>query len=232
MANDEYFVIDKKMNLEVRDVTLTLGQTMAGLLLSDPNVAKLTFPRLRFPSFESLGYFANDYKEIARRIVKKADQTKGIRVYETKGDTVFRARYQSAGDRNFFILTPEITKSLTANMATVVHETTHAIQDLKEWRESSWDREIDAHFAEAVYSLLAGQSNKKTILNHVSIAAECFIANPKYLQTLAFRQLREKMRGDIYQHYQFMLGKIDPDFDSDNFNKEFSKRQRLDGIPV
>lgn len=228
MSDDEYTKLPES-EIEVRDVTADYAETIKNLLVSDPFIPKLRFPRLRFPALEGLGYCAEDYKAIAKMIAPDR-----IEIYETRNDELFNAKYASYGDMNFYVLTPKITVAPSLSVRILVHETTHAIQDWKKWRESSLDREVDAHFAEALYlvkSKKAHEAKSDMGMTYFMIAAEEYDNDPKYLASNGFRKIREKMRTEIFQHYQFMSSLLVSNFDAEEFGKKFRKRQRLDGIP-
>ena len=228
MSDDEYATLPET-NIEVRDVTPTLGETVANLIKNDPFIPKLNFPRLRFPALGGLGYSASDYRTIAGKIAPNK-----IEIYETKNDELFNAKFCSFGDMNFYVLTPKITVAPSLCVKTLVHETTHAIQDWKKWRESSLDREVDAHFAEALYLVKSGKAREADSdlgMTYFMIAAKEYDNNPKYLASNGFHKIRENMRRDISQHYQFINSLIKSNFDAEEFNKTFRKKQRLDGIP-
>lgn len=229
MKNDEYALLPGT-NIEVRDVTEKYGAKIAKLIKSDPLAARLNFPRLRFSALPGLGYKGSDFIAIANLIAPGK-----IEIYETREDQAFKGKFCSYGKLNFYVFTPEVTVAPLAAMRTIIHETAHAVQDWKKWRESGLDREVDAHFSDALYLVLGGREKEAAndlCMSHYIIAAQLFKENPRYLSSLHFRRLREKMRTDVFQHYQFMNSLTKPDFDYETFNREFKKRQRLDGIPV
>lgn len=228
MSNDDYAKLPGT-NVEVRDVTSDLSATIANLLISDPVVSKLNFPRLRFPRLGGLGYSGNDFIAIAKKIAPNE-----IEIYETKTDQSFNAKFCSYGKLNFYVFTPNITIAPSLSVRTIVHETAHAIQDWKEWRESSLDREVDAHFAEALYLVLSGKEKEAQNdlgMAYYIIAAQEYKDNPKYLASLGFRKMRQKLKQETFQHYQFMNSLITSNFDAEEFNKSFNKKKKMDGIP-
>ena len=156
------------------------------------------------------------------------------KIYETKTDQPFNAKFCSYGKLNFYVFTPNITIAPSLSVRTIVHETAHAIQDWKEWRESSLDREVDAHFAEALYLVLSGKEKEAQNdlgMAYYIIAAQEYKENPKYLASLGFRKMRQKLKQETFQHYQFMNSLITPNFDVEKFNKAFNKKNKMDGIP-
>lgn len=152
--NNDYipgFIDSNGNKVKGREVTDTFGRKMAEIILAEPNIHKMYFPRLRFSRAMALGYSAADYYKIAHLILSK-----DIKVYETSDSE--NSDYVGAYlNSNRFIVTQKLTSDPQKYLGTIVHETTHAIQDLKKWRESDRDREVDAHFAAAYFMVLKGQ---------------------------------------------------------------------------
>jgi hypothetical protein len=227
MTNQEYAQLPGS-NFEVRDVTETFGPTMARYLRSDGVVKNLRFPRLRFPLLRSYGYSPSDYHWIADHIGPGK-----IEVYETRRDELFRGKYVSLGELNFFVLTPSVTIAPLASMDTIVHEATHAIQDWKKMRASLQDMELDAHFAAALYFVQSGKDASAAALHlaRFIIAAKAYNADARYLRSLEFRKARGKLESEILTHYRDMNGIIDDTFDPQAWVTAFQRRRRLDGVP-
>jgi hypothetical protein len=229
MQDDEYVQLPGT-KFWVRDVSATFGPVMAELLERDRQVKDLTFPRLQFPALTCIGYSSSHYEEVAHKIREGK-----IDVYETREDHHFNASYRSYGSLNFFVITPKVSSSPALSMCTIVHEVTHAIQDWKQWRTSGLDRELDAHFAEALYLFRSGKESEAASdlrMTRFMIAAREYNGNPRYFLSIGFRRLREKLRNDIYEHYRFMHATFDDNFDPEEFDRSFRRRKRLDGIPA
>ncbi len=225
MADGGYTSVD---GFGVTKVTSEIGESIKNAL-ADFFVSKLTFPRLRLASFPDMGYAASDFKAIADKI-----KPGKVEVYRTKEEQIFRAKYCSYGDDNFYVLTPMIAASPKVHLKTIVHETTHAIQDWKEWKESALDREVDAHFAAALYLVHSGkthEANDDTVMTYFMIGAEAYKEDPKEIRSLWFNKIHKEMKNAVSQHYQFMHKKLFPDKDPAKFLKGFEKKNRLDGIP-
>ena len=204
-----------------RDATETFGKYVANLLKTDPTVAKMNFPRLRFPRLLSLGYAASDYQKIAQLI---ADKT--IRVYETdEGENIdFLGVYQNT---NQFVFARKLTSSPEVNLGTIIHEATHAVQDLKRWRESDRDREVDAHFAAALFMVLKGQENFLTATKYggyKNLAKSVVKDNPGYYKTFEFSRKVEELKKTINEEYGWKYR------DDPAKLEDFHRRQRWDGI--
>jgi hypothetical protein len=213
--------------IEGREITADFAETFAGIIAR--NAPLLNFPRLRFALLKCIGYSENDYCEIAGHV-----RSGEIRLYETLEHMEFNGKYCSDQDNNnFFVLSPYITSAPLLGEATLMHESTHAVQDLRKWRVSKLDMEVDAHFAEALYLVRNKKQNEVAtdlVLTRFIIAAEQFNDDAKYFSSLHFRRLRQDMQNDVFSHYQYMHSVFDEDFDSGEFEKDYHKRHRLDGI--
>ncbi|MEP7074784.1 MAG: hypothetical protein ABI878_03155 [Acidobacteriota bacterium] len=229
MPDGEYFSVEGSTQ-EIRNVTERLASQIRSALVSDPYIPKMNFPRLRFLSMPGLGYIGADFRTVAKKI-----RPGGIRIYETKANYGYGGKFWSSGKFDFFAFAPEITANVLNNMKTIVHETTHAVQEWKKWRESTLDHEVDAHFATALYLVLKGRQEEvkhDTVMNYYIIGAEAYVKDPKSITSRWFRDLRSNMRNDVLSHYRFMNKKISPDFNEQEFDKDFQKKARPDGIFV
>ena len=227
--DDEYTTLPWS-GLEVRDVTEQFGPEMAKLLRSDAHLPTLAFPRLHLPRMR--GYLGTDYADIAKRI-----HLGGIEVYETRKDEGlgFHAKYESYGGLNHFVVRPSVTATPLLYMSTIVHETTHAIQDRNKWRMSELDDEVDTHFAEALYlvrSRKEHEAENDLRMTRFMIAAREYKADEGYLKSISFLKLRREMRHDVTEHYAFMNSIFGGgDFDREKWLKDFRRKKRWDGIP-
>jgi hypothetical protein len=205
-----------------RDVSDTFGKYVANKLLSEQKISELNFPRLRMPLLKGLGYSSGDYQSIANYLLSK-----DIKVYETKKteEVNFRGVYNS---KNYFVFSPELTASPEIYIGTIVHEATHAIQDLKKWRESSRDREVDAHFATALFMVLSRKEHllKASRYNGYINLAKSVEGDPKFYRTGEFKRRVRDLQNTITTEYTWKfkddIGKIN----------EFQKKERWDGIGV
>ena len=237
--DDEYATLELGGKaVDVRDVTEVFGREMARLLTKVARLLRsdgrtlLSFPRLHLPVLK--GYSPSDYVDIAGRI-----RLNGIEVYETRLDTDdlgFHAQYRSWNELNFFIVTPSVTATPLLYMNTIVHETTHAIQDRNKWRMSRLDNEVDTHFAEALYlSHIGDKTDAKVdlIMTRFLIAAKEYNDDARYLTSINFRNLRREMRNDVAQHYYFMESLFGiTDLDAEEWHKNFRRKKRMwNGIP-
>ncbi len=204
-----------------RDVTETFGTYIVSKIRGEQKIlADMNFPRLRLARFLGLGYSSDDYYEIAKLISNKI-----IKVYETAETekTDFLGVYHNS---NKFIFAQKLTKSPDTHLGTIIHEVTHAIQDLKKWRESDRDREVDAHFAGAYFMVLKGQESflKASKYNGYINLAKNVKGNPNYFKTIEFSRKVTELQNTITQEYGWEY--------KDDLNKveDFHKRQRWDGI--
>lgn len=216
-------------NIEIEKSSNEFCQALASFLKADSAVKKMTFPRLRFPRLHRLGYFADDYVNIANKI-----ESGTIKVYQTKQDqTDFNGTYSSDSGKDFFAFPRQAVNSISSYAGTIVHEATHAIQDLKEWRMSPLESEVDAHFAEALYLVLTGrQSDVKSDMRmtYYMIVAEGYFEDSDFMTTSYFRQKRTNLYNSVRVDYRAKHKAISKKFNEEEFNKKFEKRTRWDGI--
>lgn len=216
-------------NIEIEPASNEFRKSLASFLKADSAVKKMTFPRLRFPRLHRLGYFGEDYINIANKIESDA-----IKVYQTKQpQTEFNGTYCSYSSGDFFAFPLQAVNAISDYSSTIVHEATHAIQDLKEWKMSPLESEVDAHFAEAFYLVLSGrQSEIKSDLRmlYYVIVAEGFFEDEDFMTTSYFRQKRADLDNNVRVDYRAKQRAIKPNFDENKFNKEFEKRVRWDGV--
>ncbi len=222
--NDNEYELIPDTQIWVRDITESFAGKFAETL--ERNASFLNFPRLRFPL--SKGYSTGDYLDIARRL-----RSFELDVYETRDDQHFNAKYISVGTYNFFVVTPNVTIAPLLSEETLIHEATHAIQDLKQWRMSRLDMEVDAHFSGALYTArknIVSQSEDDYATKEFIDAAKAFNANKNFPWTLDFHQLRGTMKKNIVTHYWNMKTIFEDNPQTfEAFSKDFKKRRRLDG---
>lgn len=217
-------------SFDVKEVTAGLGKTLSGMLLADYHLGVIRFPRLRFPRINPDAYQGGDYHTIAKKVADKK-----VRVWETRNDHGFVAFYQPESKKYHFVVTPKLAKCPTKHFGTVVHECTHAIQDMKGWRMSPSEMEVDAHFAQALYLIRAGREDEtysNSRLTRYVIAANAFNDDPRYLKSFDFARYREKMRIDVEQDYVRKIHALEPSRTPEEIREEFRKRTRLDGVPA
>ena len=227
MADGEYFTVEGT-NQQMRNVTERMAETLRTALTTDLTIPKLNFPRLRLLTMSGLGYSGSDFRMVAEKI-----RPTGIRVYETKENYGYHGKFSSVDEFDFYVLAPTVTASPALYMKTLVHETAHAVQEWKKWRESPLDQEVDGHFAEALYLVLSGKASEAkndSIMTYFIIAAEAYADDPKCITSNWFRNIRANMRDDILRHYRHMHKKVDPNFNEKEFDKEFNKKTTPNGI--
>lgn len=229
MSDDDEYATLPKHNFEVRDVTEPFGKELANLINNAPHLNELAFPRLQLPALKKCGYAPDDYRTIASLIGPNR-----IEVYETREfDMPFLGKYYSYASLTAFIVTPSLRVAPGLCMSTIIHETTHAIQDWKKWRMSEQDTEVDAHFAEALYLILNNKENEvadEPVINKYVDVAKSYRSDEGYLTTLEFRRLRRDLRDVVHKHYKMMKSTFQDQFDPKDFDKKFRRRKRLDGI--
>jgi hypothetical protein len=213
--------------VEVEDVTSTTGATMKTFLTKNTFVLGLNFPRLRLAS-QGLrdGYSGADFAEVGREIgVNK------IEVYVS--DISHPASYASAEDGDFFVLSQSLHSAFNVDRHVIVHEACHAIQDWSQWRCSRLDREVDAHFGQALFLVRSGDEKTASMIPPRLVpflsAARQYNADAGYLKSFAFRKVLNKLEHEIFMDYQYTAQAKDPYFDPDQFAKDFNKRRREDG---
>ena len=223
MANDEYELIPGT-DIWVRDITESFAVKFAETL--EKNASILNFPRLRFPL--CTGYSTKDYLEIARGL-----RNGEFDVYETRDVGHFNAKFISFRNYNFFVVTHDVSIAPLLSEETLIHEATHAIQDLKQWRMSPLDMEVDAHFSAAIYA--THKKNGVTgepgfVMDEFMNAAKNFDDRKRFGITPDFRRLRKQMKSNIIDHYWNMKSIFESNSQTkEEFTKNFKKRKRLDG---
>jgi hypothetical protein len=207
----------------MQDVTAIWAPKIARILTKNEIVATLEFPSL---TFGHRAYSPSDYRRVGEVMGKGK-----IEVYAGTGDK-FKASYTNAKDGDYFVINPEHLKTETfdddpAQIATIVHESTHMVQDDKRLRMSNCERELDAHFAQALYLVRAGAPElyDKDYARKIMEAAQAYEADPGFRYSRAFREMRDVARGKINDHYQYNM-MSQADYDPDAFNKV----QRWDGL--
>ena len=210
----------------MEDVTATVGASIRAFLTKNLTVQNLKFPRLRFAQLGWVdGYSGERFAEVGREIGPSK-----IEVYSYPIGNP--ARYASSEDGDFFVVDPEVAVAFELDKHVYVHEACHAIQDWSQWRCSRQDREIDAHFGQALYLVRSGDEKTATLPPRMALfldAARDFDADSKYLKSLRFHKMLRKMEHEIYMDYQYSEAASDPYFDPDAFAKAFTKRGREDG---
>lgn len=227
MGPVEYEWVDA-LQMRAADVSDTVGVQISQLMDRDAVARNLAFPRSQFPALKCSGYQGEHYEEMGRRL-----GSGNIWTLQTE-EIPSMARYISYGASiSILLLRPLAAETPLLAMSVILHELTHAIQDWKKWRLSPLDEEVDAHMAEALYMVRTNsyeRADTETFFKEFLEAAEAFDGNAGYFRTRAYRKTREKFRQDIYQHYEMMRSTLTDNFDPIEFEKQFSKRRRRDGM--
>lgn len=205
------------------DVTATWAPKIAEILTTNKIVATLDFPSL---TFGHRAYAASDYRRVGGVMAGGK-----IEVYSETGGK-FKASYTNAKGGDHFVINTEHFDAATfrddpAQIAVIVHESTHMVQDDKRLRMSNCEREMDAHFAQALYLVRAGAPKlfDKFYAMKIMEAAEEYETDPTFRNSSAFRKLRDAARASINEHYQYnMMGQNG--YDPNAFNKV----ERWDGL--
>lgn len=140
-------------------------------------------------------------------------------VYRT--NRVNRAAYGNKNDGktgDVLMLECHLHDHLGSYWSVVVHEMTHMIQDYKRMRVSRRDMEMDAHFAQSLYrkrSKGVDKANSEAVWKFDPIA-QSYIDDDDYLNSIAFRMQRGKLRSSLNFHY----GK----------HSDLTKKKRQDGV--
>jgi len=207
----------------MKDVTAAWAPKIAKILATNEIVGSLEFPSL---TFGHRAYSPSDYRRVGEAMGRGK-----IEVYADVGDK-FKASYTNAKGGDYFVINPDHLKIETidgdpAQIAIIVHESTHMVQDNKRLRMSNCERELDAHFAQALYLVRVGASNlyDKDYAGKIMEAAQAYEADPGFRHSRAFRAMRDAARARINNHYQYNM-MSQPGYDPDAFNKV----QRWDGL--
>lgn len=200
----------------MNDVTATWAPKIATVLTKNTIVAMLDFPSL---TFGHRAYAAADYRRVGEVMAGGK-----IEVYSDAG-AKFKASYTNAKGGDYFVINPKHFKTDTfsgdpAQIATIVHESTHMVQDDKRLRMSNCERELDAHFAQALYLVRAKVPGlfDKSYAAKIMEAAQEYDAEPKFRNSSEFRKMRDAARTSINEHYQYnMMGQ--DGYDPNAFNK-------------
>lgn len=210
----------------MEDITTTVGESIRTFLTKNLIVQNLKFPRLRFARLGWVdGYSGDRFAEVGREIGPSK-----IEVYSYPIGNP--ARYASSEDGDFFVVDPEVAVAFDLDKHVYVHEACHAIQDWSRWRCSRQDREIDAHFGQALYLVRSGDEKTAILpprMGYFLDAAREFDADAKYLKSTGFSATLRKLEHEIYIDYQYSAEASDPYFDPEKFSKSFKKRDRQDG---
>ncbi|MEL6110320.1 MAG: hypothetical protein AAFU85_30295 [Planctomycetota bacterium] len=132
-----------------------------------------------------------------------------------------RAAYGNKNDGktgDVLMLECHLHDHLGSYWSVVVHEMTHMIQDYKRMRVSRRDMEMDAHFAQSLYrkrSKGVDKANSEAVWKFDPIA-QSYIDDDDYLNSIAFRMQRGKLRSSLNFHY----GK----------HSDLTKKKRQDGV--
>jgi hypothetical protein len=201
----------------MQDVTGIWAPTIAGFLIGDSIVACLDFPSL-MPLHRA--YKGTDYAEMGRTIRRGNIEIKT----EALPKAAWRAAYVDHPGGDFLKFNtekvwpgklasaPADDKQRLNTAANVVHEVTHMIQDWKRMRLSIVEREMDTHFAQALYLVRVGAEDvwDKSYALHALIAAQNFANDDGYLRSADFRRIRGTVASEIREHYR---GKVDTPLD-------------------
>jgi hypothetical protein len=128
---------------------------------------------------------------------------------------------------------PEVGEAFTVEKHVFVHEACHAIQDWSRWRCSKQDREIDAHFGQALYLVRTGDDKFALLPPRMKLfleAAREFNVDAGYLKSRSFEKKLSKLENEIFKDYEYSARASDPYyFNLEKFTKSFTKRRRGDG---
>lgn len=193
----------------MQDLTSVWAPTIAGFLTADTVVAGLDFPSLT-PLRRA--YRGADYVEMGHVIRRGHIEIKA----EELPKAGWRAAYVDHPDGDFLQFNTDkvwpgalgsesADRKLKLNTAAnVVHEVSHMIQDWKRMRLSLVQREVDAHFAQALYLVRAGAEDvwDKVYALHTLIAARNYDEDKGYLHSADFRRIKGDIAGEIREHYR------------------------------
>lgn len=119
-------------------------QQISHFLQTGPILQNFNFPRLYLPNV--FGYKPRDYAEIGMLI----GQGK-IPVVLNEGKIEGAAAFYQLKANRLNLTSATAPLNTPEHWATIVHEATHAIQDMKKWRMTLAEMEADAHFAQALF---------------------------------------------------------------------------------
>jgi hypothetical protein len=211
----------------MQDVTSVWAPTIAGFLIGDDIVAGLDFPSLT-PLRRD--YRGTDYQEMGHVIRRGNIELKAAELPTAK----WRAAYVDHPEGDFLkfntdkvwpaaLGSEKFDRKLRLNTAAnVVHEVTHMIQDWKRMWLSLVQREVDAHFAQALFLVRAKADDvwDKTYALHTLIAAQNYEADKRYLHTAHYRSIKGDMAAEIREHYRGKVeGALDDPYRSDGLRE-------------
>ena len=204
-----------------RDITESFGPFVANKLISGEKINEMNFPRLRMPRLKGMGYFYDDYKTIGNLITEKK-----IRIYEPKASEKINFNGVYQWKKNYFVFSPNLIGSPETYLGTIIHEATHAIQDYRKWRENTRDREVDAHFAAALYMVKVKKEQflkAAKYYDYINLA-KLVLGDEKFYKTLDFGKKVGKLQQKISMEYNYQW--------KDDIEKieQFQKKERWDGI--
>jgi hypothetical protein len=181
---------------------------IAEFLMTGPILDHFEFPRLHYPNIP--GYKPEYYRKMGLLI---KEGTVPVYVDEDAPKNA-AAYYQQKGNRLY--LAKETAKLGTAERwSTVVHETTHIIQDWKKWKLSLAEIEADAHFAQALFMHYKGAAFGGDFLTVYAAAAKAYASGDKK----EYKKLIGEMYLRVNEKYK----------DKDGY-ENMQKKTRTDGI--
>ncbi len=210
-------------SLEVREVGGKLGSKIACFLKSDKRISEIAFPVLRRFNPTKKGYGPCGYRDVGSLIGQGR-----VAIYETRHDQKWEAMYHSSKAGDSLVLTPRVANNLNGPSAlgSILHESTHLVQDWRGMRMSLLEAEIDAHFAEALFLIRGGHSLAGSYLN-LEAAAEIYNDDSDYLSSRRFRtKVLPQIEGEVIN-----ACKKAAQAQGKSFNpKEFRRNFRWDGV--
>lgn len=142
-------------------------QQIAHFLRTGSILQNFSFPRLFLPNLP--GYKPRDYAEIGALIAQRT-----IPVVLNEGAIKGAAAFYQLGANCLNLTAATAPLNMPEHWATIVHEATHAIQDLKKWRMTLAEMEADAHFAQALFLHYKGSYLSSGYMPSFTLAAKDF----------------------------------------------------------
>lgn len=145
---------------------------IANFLQTGGYLQNFKFPRIKYPNWP--GYNPELYAEIGRRIGSGR-----IPIFLREGNIEgAKAFYNLTGNElNLTSATKPLNRP--SHWGTIVHEATHMIQDMKNWRMTKQEMEADAHFAQALFLHYKGTQLESGLLQAFNMAARHFANGDK-----------------------------------------------------
>lgn len=142
-------------------------EQIAHFLQTGPILQNFNFPRLCWPNVA--GYKPRDYAEIGSLIAQGK-----IPVVLNEGAIDGAAAFYQLKANCLNLTAATAPLNTPQHWSTIVHEATHAIQDMKKWKLTLAGMEADAHFAQALFLYYKGSQLSSGYMPSFALAVKDF----------------------------------------------------------